>query len=736
MHIFRSGITDLGFFCKTVRVIIATMKDSAEQSNPFVSLLYRTARRFWPEMEEMNQQRQMVAMGDVLITLLTAPLAALGLIWLLMVTDWQIVRQNWLLLLVFGCLLYLFTRMSYFFIVEIRADRYGSAEGSLDSMMQWSAAFLFGPSALWLTVISRSATYIWSWRKPHSKATGWSRLRSLSQELSIATVAYLLALSLYQRIGGTFPLPELSLKAMLPALLALFVHFLVVLLIWLPYIAYSIWVQITLTYKGEVAPLLKFLMLALGLPLLFQPFAILVAGLYIEESIWIALFFVFGLLLVAYIGRQLSWAAETSRQQSRQLEKLETLWHDITNAPPDASTLPFLLDEHLPAMFPSSRVAVWMSTSGYLYKNPTDWQLEIEPIWTWVSTKNEAQAFLANHLLPWGLPAGRHDPVVVTPILNVDDGKPTGCVYIELRSLAQPWDIRALQSLFPAVQSLGAFIASVLHQAEVYTETLEYQSAMQELEFAGRIQASFLPNELPSLDGWELAVSFMPAREISGDFFDFIPLPENKAGILIADVADKGLGAALYMALSRTLIRTYALEFEASPDITFFSANERVLRDARANLFVTAFYGVLDRDSGVLSYCNAGHSSPLLLSRRNGGTIHVLTPTGMPIGINEDATWEEVSIQVEPGDILILYTDGIPDAQNPEGEFFNEQRIIDLVRQQLDSTAHEIQSSLLHAVQQFSAGAAQFDDITLLVIKRELTQVETLVKPQHQGYYE
>ncbi len=674
----------------------------------------------------MNEPRRLVGMGDVLITLLTTPLALFGLVWLFTVTDWQVVRQYWLILLLFGGLFLLFTRMNYFFIIEIRADRYGSAEGSLDSMMQWSAAFIFGPSALWLTVFVRTATFIWNWRKPHSKAAGWSQVRTLVQELSIATVAYLLALGFYLRVGGTFPIAELSLRAALPALLALFIQFLIALLIWLPYIAYSIWVQISLTRDGKVGPLLRFMLLAFGLPLLAQPFAILVAGLLVENGILLSLFFILGLVLVGYMGRQLSWAAESSRQQSRQLEKLERLWHDIVNAPPDASTLPDLLEEHLPAMFPSGRVAVWMASEGFLYQNPTDWHVKIEPVWSWVNKQQSAQAFMANIDLPWGTGTGRHDPVVVTPILNAEASQPIGCVYIELRSLAQPWDRHALHSLFPAVQSLAASIASALHQAEVYADTLDYQSALQELEFAGRIQASFLPNELPLLDGWELAVSFLPARETSGDFFDFIPLPDNKAGILIADVADKGLGAALYMALSRTLIRTYALEFEASPDIVFFSANERILQDARANLFVTVFYGVLDRESGVLSYSNAGHSSPLLFSRRDGGTIHALTPTGMPIGIDEDATWTEVSIQIDPGDTLILYTDGIPDALNSEGEFFNERRIIEMVRSRLDTPIQDIQSALLNEVQQFSTGAAQFDDITLLVIRRDPAQAETL----------
>jgi serine phosphatase RsbU (regulator of sigma subunit) len=186
---------------------------------------------------------------------------------------------------------------------------------------------------------------------------------------------------------------------------------------------------------------------------------------------------------------------------------------------------------------------------------------------------------------------------------------------------------------------------------------------------------------------------------------------------MVADVADKGLGAALYMALSRTLIRTYALEYQVSPDIIFFSANERILMDASANLFVTVFYGILDPVDGMLTYSNAGHSPPLLLNRREGA-VHALTPTGMPIGVDEEATWTQTQIAIEPGDILILYTDGIPDSQDPKGEFFNERRLLEAAQEAKDSSPQEIQSAILDAVQEFSQGTSQFDDITLLVLKR------------------
>lgn len=192
-------------------------------------------------------------------------------------------------------------------------------------------------------------------------------------------------------------------------------------------------------------------------------------------------------------------------------------------------------------------------------------------------------------------------------------------------------------------------------------------------------------------------------------------------GILIADVADKGLGAALYMALSRTLIRTYALEFQAQPDVVFFSANERILQDARANLFVTAFYGILDQATGTLTYCNAGHHPPFLLSYRDNGSVRALTATGMPIGVDEDAFWRLESVNIAPGDVLILYTDGIPDAQNNLSQFFTERRLVEVAQENLNNSAQEIQKSILTTLQAFVGDAPQYDDITLLVVRRDIT---------------
>lgn len=681
-------------------------------------ILFNIAKRFWPELESMREQRQLVGVGDVITTIYSVPLVIIGTIWLITVTDITTVQQDWLLFLLFAILLFVFNKVNYFFIVEIRSERYGSADGSLASMIQWTAIFILGPTSLWLSVIGASISLIWNFRKVGSMAAKWDLTRGSLMEIADYTIAYLVALSFYEGLGGVYPFPGLTFWFVLIAIGALIVHFLLQVLIWSGYSFYAIWIQRKLTDSANIYPILRFLALALGLPALAHPFAILLAGLYVQNGIYVFIFFIIGLLLVSFLTRQLSWSAESSRQQSRQLEKLEHLGRDIIDAPPDASLLPELLEKHVPSMFPSGRVAIWLSPEWSVIRSPDDWELDTETIWGWAKHQLTCSAYLSKDTLPWDESLHTHKPFVFAPISETVDNESIGFIYIELRSLAQPWDRRALISLFPAARTLAALVASALHQAEIYREAIEYREAIQELEFAGRIQASFLPRELPSLNGWELAVTLLPARETSGDFFDIFQLSDGRVGFLIADVTDKGLGAALYMALSRTLLRTYALEYDEQPDIVFFSANERILNDARADLFVTVFYGILDQSTGQLTYANAGHNPPLLLGSQDSPTINALETTGMPLGIDQDATWSQNTITINPGEALILYTDGIPDAQNPDGEFFKERRLIEILLNKFGANAQEIQENILDEVQVFVGDAHQFDDITLLIIAR------------------
>jgi NarL family two-component system response regulator LiaR len=247
----------------------------------------------------------------------------------------------------------------------------------------------------------------------------------------------------------------------------------------------------------------------------------------------------------------------------------------------------------------------------------------------------------------------------------------------------------------------------------------DHQQVGQELALAGQIQASFLPEGLPEMAGWQFAAMLEPARETSGDFYDYIPLPNGRLGLLVADVADKGMGAALYMALSRTLIRTYAVEYDAQPDLVLGAVNRRILMDTHADMFVTVFYGILDPVSGELTYCNAGHNPPYLLSARDGGTIQELGNTGIPLGIFEETTWQQNAVQLAPGDTAVLYTDGITEAQDRQESFFGEERLLEVARANLGHSAQGINEALIREVREFVGDAPQFDDITLMVIVRD-----------------
>jgi sigma-B regulation protein RsbU (phosphoserine phosphatase) len=248
---------------------------------------------------------------------------------------------------------------------------------------------------------------------------------------------------------------------------------------------------------------------------------------------------------------------------------------------------------------------------------------------------------------------------------------------------------------------------------------LEHQQVAQELALAGQIQASFLPEDLPDLADWQFAAAIEPARETSGDFYDFIPLPNEQWGIVIADVADKGLGAALYMSLGRSLIRTYATEYPSRPDLVLLATNRRLLSDASAGLFITSFYGVIDPMSGTLTYCNAGHNPPFLIRSQEHTMIQPLSKTGMVLGVTEDGSWEQSEVRLAHGDTLLFYTDGFIDVQDPAGVPYGEKRLRESVLSHVGHSAQEFQAGLLRELHNFMGDAPQADDITLVIILRE-----------------
>ncbi|MBC8503741.1 MAG: SpoIIE family protein phosphatase [Anaerolineales bacterium] len=682
-------------------------------------LLLAIARQFRSDIDEMQIERQIVAVGDIISFLYALPLAVVGIIWLTTQTDWSLfLDRPWELLLLTG-LFFVFNYLRFFLIVELRANRYGSTDGSLAGIVLWSGMLLYGPTVFWLAVIGTLIEFITVRVNTTSPTAHWSQARNVALNLAGNTIVALTAYTLYQYFGGTFPLSTMSLEMLGMAFGLLLANFILLINLWLPYLVYATWSQRVLAGTEQLYSVLYFFYMAIGLPHLAHPFAILAAGLHTQSGIPAYLFFISGMLIVAFLSRQLSWSSENSRQQSRMLQNLERLGRAIIDAPPHTEDLPEILAEHLTLMFPAGRHVIWIFPEEELAKYPPDWKPNLEAIWPWLLDQTEGVTFLAHEPLPWNHGDSQHNPMVIAAIKDGETGQTFGGVYLELYALAQPWDRRALLNLLPAIQSLAAQIASATNQAKVYSQTLEYERLREELKLAGQIQNSLLPSVFPDMTGWQFAVTIYPAGETSGDFFDIINMENGRIGLVLADVLDKGIGPALFMTLSRTLLRTYALDFEFQPDIVLFATNERILKDSSANLFVTVFYGVLDPQEGTLIYANAGHNPPILLRSGDDASIDLLEKTGLPIGIEEETAWENRNIQINPGDVLVLYTDGIPEAQNGTGEFFRRQTLEKVINDNIGRSAEGLQQAILDALYEFLGDVPPQDDITLMVIKRD-----------------
>lgn len=226
------------------------------------------------------------------------------------------------------------------------------------------------------------------------------------------------------------------------------------------------------------------------------------------------------------------------------------------------------------------------------------------------------------------------------------------------------------------------------------------QKMAQELALAGEVQEGFFPQDLPDIAGWQLSMKMKSARETSGDFFDVIPLPRGYYGILMADVVDKGVAAALFMALSWSLMRTYATDFPSHPELVLTSVNQRILEDTSAQQFVTVLYAVLDPATGRFVYANAGHSPPMVFNSQNGELLQRLECTGKPLGLFEDEVWEQGEVEISPGDIVVVYTDGVSEAQNEQQEFFDEAGLVASVKHHLGAPAGDIAHGILSNVEE------------------------------------
>ena len=266
--------------------------------------------------------------------------------------------------------------------------------------------------------------------------------------------------------------------------------------------------------------------------------------------------------------------------------------------------------------------------------------------------------------------------------------------------------------------------ATAVVNNQLYKESADRARLQQELDVAHTIQASFLPDGSPNMPGCSVATYWQAARQVGGDFYDFLPLKDDKWGVVIADVADKGVPAALFMALSRTILRTVAFNRD-DPALVLMRANEIIGREARSDLFVTVFYGVWDPATERFTYANAGHNPPLLL--QPNGTFQPLPGHGVALGVLPETHMKSQSMALRPGETIILYTDGISEALNEDFDEFGLERLQVAARAAARRPAAEIVRHITDSIRDHTGQTPQFDDMTLIVLKRQS------LKPGAQG---
>ena len=280
----------------------------------------------------------------------------------------------------------------------------------------------------------------------------------------------------------------------------------------------------------------------------------------------------------------------------------------------------------------------------------------------------------------------------------------------------QEWQFLTAADL-QLLSAVGAQVAVALERARLFDVMRAQRLRLElQLKLAREVQESLLPDELPAIPGFSLAADWRSALEMAGDFYDIFPLQEGGWGIVVADVSDKGAAAAMYMAMTRSLIRMSAANI-ASPAGALKHVNQQLLEHSSSDMFVTVFYAVLDPGSQELAYANAGHNPPVL--RRSTGDLEQLMPTGMALGVMDFAAWSDARLRLASGDLLVIYTDGVTEAFDAEYEQYGLGRLMEAVRGAPLSNAASQLSHLTTDLSGFIKDMPPFDDITFFVANKD-----------------
>jgi sigma-B regulation protein RsbU (phosphoserine phosphatase) len=286
-----------------------------------------------------------------------------------------------------------------------------------------------------------------------------------------------------------------------------------------------------------------------------------------------------------------------------------------------------------------------------------------------------------------------------------------GVIYVDNRVKVGAFGEDDLELL----SAIASSAAIAIDNARYYQAAVQQARLERELQVARDLQASFIPRRTPDIPRWDFGALWQPAREVSGDFYDFIPIAQDRWGVVIADVSDKGMPAALFMMLARSTIRA-SIAPALLPSACITQANWLLCEDSVNGMFVSLCYVLLD-PSGEITYVNAGHNLPLLY-QASTDTLSALPRSGIVLGIDEARDYSQQTLQLEPGDVILLYTDGVTEAINAAEEEFGLEPLREIVRAHHHLPASGLVQELEQAVREFTGETPPFDDVTVVAIKR------------------
>lgn len=262
---------------------------------------------------------------------------------------------------------------------------------------------------------------------------------------------------------------------------------------------------------------------------------------------------------------------------------------------------------------------------------------------------------------------------------------------------------------------IGAQSAQVIESARLYKEEQEYLKYQEDMNMASRIQQNLLPKKIPDIPGYEASGISIPAKNVGGDYYDFIPIHSSQIAFCLGDVSGKGTAAALLMSNLQATLRSQTISSTCARDC-LEKANNLLYHSTDSEKYATLFYGILDSEKHKLAFTNAGHNYPFLVC--SDGTVERLKTIGIPLGFMENFEFSEHTVSIKPGDVLVLFSDGISEALNAQEEEFEEERILEIILGNRDAAPEELIEKVIAGVRDHAGNEEQSDDMTLLVIRR------------------